>query len=85
MEDSEIIQEINGIYDRFETPPSLRMHMFRVAAVGDMICQNWKNDSIRINRDEIVAACLLHDLGNIAKMGMRKEEELRMMGGEAVN
>ncbi|HUY70188.1 MAG TPA: HD domain-containing protein [Candidatus Baltobacteraceae bacterium] len=85
MNASEVIGQIITVYDRFEIPPSLREHMFRVAAVADMICSNWENEGIVINRDEAVASCLVHDLGNIAKMKMQSDESINMLGKEAGN
>jgi len=85
MDASKVIEQIIPIYDRFEIPPNLREHMFRVAAVADMICSNWGNEVIAINRDEAVASCLVHDLGNIAKMKMESTESINMLGEEAPN
>ncbi|OGK47992.1 hypothetical protein A3A93_04285 [Candidatus Roizmanbacteria bacterium RIFCSPLOWO2_01_FULL_38_12] len=55
---------IIDIYRRYMIMPNLQQHMFRVAAVGSVIC-----DSIseKVDSDSIVAACLLHDMGNIIK------------------
>ncbi|MDE1832895.1 MAG: HD domain-containing protein [Candidatus Micrarchaeota archaeon] len=80
-----IVENINTIYDRFEIPPNLRLHMYRVATVGEMICDSWKNGGMSIDKEEILAACLTHDLGNIAKMDMDGDGSLSMLGGEAAN
>ncbi|HVC58359.1 MAG TPA: HD domain-containing protein [Candidatus Acidoferrales bacterium] len=85
MDARQVIGQIVTIYNRFEIPPNLRMHMFRVAAVGDMICTNWRNTANVVKRDEVVAACLIHDLGNITKMGMENDESIGMLGDEAPN
>jgi len=47
--------------------PSLQEHMFRVAAVASLICDNF-NESL--DRDTIILACLFHDMGNIIKSRM---------------
>ncbi len=44
--------------------PNLQMHMYRVAAVAYLVCENFDQE---ISRDEIITTCLLHDLGNIIK------------------
>jgi hypothetical protein len=68
MPDSnEIIRSINQIYDRLNIIGSLRMHMFRVAAIGESIADHWTTSNHPINRSDIIAALLLHDLGNIVK------------------
>jgi len=49
--------------------PSLQLHMFRVAGVASVICENFKQPEL-INQDDIVSACLLHDMGNIIKFNL---------------
>ncbi len=67
MKSSEIISNIPKIYKRYKTPRNLILHMLRVSAVAEKIYSNW-NDS-EIKKEDILASCLLHDLGNIVKMG----------------
>ena len=43
---------------------TLSEHMLRVAAVASLICDNF-NESLP--KEEIISACLLHDMGNIIK------------------
>ena len=80
MDSKEIISSINGIYDRFELPASLRMHMYRVAAVANLVCDNWKGQGM--DRQNVVAACLVHDLGNMAKVRF-DELSIRILGDGA--
>jgi predicted HD phosphohydrolase len=65
MDGVQVRSSIKSIYDRFSIPRSLRLHMYRVASIAEMVCDNWKGP--RIEKDDIVAACLLHDVGNIVK------------------
>ncbi|KKQ46077.1 MAG: Metal dependent phosphohydrolase [Candidatus Yanofskybacteria bacterium GW2011_GWC2_37_9] len=44
--------------------PSLQEHMLRVAAVARLICENLE---VPVDKENIIAACLLHDMGNIIK------------------
>ena len=44
--------------------PNLQDHQLRVAAVAQQICNSL---NISVNADEIILACLLHDMGNIIK------------------
>lgn len=44
--------------------PILQIHQLRVASVALMICDNL---NIKINKDDVVTACLLHDIANIIK------------------
>ena len=47
------------------------MHMYRAAAVAEIICDNWTGQ--QLNKEDIVAVSLIHDLGNIVKMGFTGE------------
>ncbi|MFC1648409.1 HD domain-containing protein [Nanoarchaeota archaeon] len=82
MEHREIIESIDEIYDRYKVPMCLREHMKRVAYVADVICQYWKGRAL--NRDLIVATCLVHDLGNLVKMDFSNPLSVFMLGEEAV-
>jgi isoleucyl-tRNA synthetase len=55
---------IEMLYKKYKIMPSLQDHMLRVAAVASMICDNFTES---INKEEIITACLLHDMGNIIK------------------
>jgi len=44
--------------------PNLRLHMYRVAGVASVICDNIAEN---VDRESIITACLLHDMGNIIK------------------
>ncbi len=55
---------ISDIYKKYKIMPSLARHMLRVAGVASIICDNL-NESV--DKNEIVVACLLHDMGNIIK------------------
>ncbi len=79
MDAQEVIDSIQSIYDRFEVPQNLRLHMLRAAAVAGIICKNWKGP--RINKDEIVAGALIHDLGNIVKFDMETTVGRRLLKG----
>lgn len=78
MDSKEIISNINSIYDRFKIPQNLRVHMYKAAAVCEMICDNWKGP--RIRKQDIIATSLVHDLGNIIKMNFNTKLQMKMMG-----
>lgn len=48
--------------------PSLQDHMLRVAAVASLICDNFDEP---LPKEEIISACLLHDMGNIIKSDLK--------------
>jgi hypothetical protein len=80
MDSVQVRNSIAGIYDRFTIPNVLRLHLYRVASVAEMICDNL--DGIRVDSGNIVAACLLHDLGNIVKFDIKKDKSPGLLGAE---
>ena len=57
---------ITDIYKKYHIPNQLQLHMLRVAACANLILDNWENKEI--NKKSILKVCLLHDMGNIAKI-----------------
>lgn len=57
-------QTISEIYVAYKIPPFLQTHLLRVAAVAELICDHL---NIPVDKRAIMAACLLHDMGNILK------------------
>lgn len=58
------MKKITEIYKDYKIMPLLAMHQMRVAAVAGRICDSL---DFKINKDDVVKACLLHDMGNIIK------------------
>ncbi len=58
------MRKITDIYSEYKIMPNLQLHHFRVAAVAIQICESLDIDT---DRQSIIAACLLHDMGNIIK------------------
>ncbi len=56
--------EISDIYTKYKIMPNLQEHMLRVAAVASLVCDNFDET---LPKEEIITACLLHDMGNIIK------------------
>jgi hypothetical protein len=63
---------ITQIYSHYKIPQNLQEHMFRVAAIGFLVCEAIKK--IKIDKNLVVRALLLHDLGNIAKFKFDEEK-----------
>lgn len=59
---------IAQIYSRYRIMPQLQLHMYRVAAVGNVILDNWRGP--QVNRDLITQVLLLHDMANIVKFDL---------------
>jgi len=80
------------IYKKYQIMPQLVEHQLTVAAVAGMILNNITTSAVAkamadrhppltlrgggINRDDIVAACLLHDMGNIVKFDLNRTADL---------
>jgi len=59
---------IGEIYERYHIPPWLAEHMYRVAAVATRVFDAYAaTDPSLGGRDDLIVACLLHDIGNIVK------------------
>lgn len=58
---------ILDIYQKYGIPRKLQLHMLRAAACADMIQANWKGP--KVNRNKLMRVLLLHDMGNIVKIG----------------
>jgi len=56
--------KITEIYKKYKIPPNLELHQLRVAAVAKIICDNFEK---KLDKNSIITACLLHDMGNILK------------------
>lgn len=57
--------KVSKVYKKYEVPPNLQQHMIRVASVGAWITDHWNTHDL--NKEPIVQALLLHDMGNIIK------------------
>lgn len=44
--------------------PNLQEHMLRVTGVAFLICDNLEKS---VDRESVITACLIHDIGNIVK------------------
>src|SRR5437899_3061825 len=58
---------ISDIYNKYKIMPTLQKHMLRVAAVASLICDSI---GLPVDRESVIAACLVHDLANIIKFRM---------------
>ena len=81
MKSKNIISSIHKIFEKYKIPRNLQEHMLRAASVGNLICDNWVGP--KINKVNIIAVLLIHDLGNIVKMDFDSEAKLELIGDEA--
>ena len=61
------------IYKKYHLPEHLQMHMLRVVACCNLILDNW--NGTMINKEAIIRAALLHDMGNMAKISDDEVED----------
>ena len=55
---------VETIYKKYKIMPNLQEHMLRVASVASLICDSI---DISVDKENVITACLLHDMGNIIK------------------
>jgi len=48
------------IYEEYMIPKNLQEHMLRVAALAEVLLENWTKGNI--DKSEIIKACLFHDI-----------------------
>ena len=58
------MKTISEIYEEYKIFPMLQDHMLRVAGVASVICDSL---DLPIEKNKMIIACLLHDMGNIVK------------------
>jgi hypothetical protein len=61
------MRKITDIYNEYKIMPNLQMHQLRVAAVAGQICDSL---DIALDKNVLITACLLHDMGNIIKSNL---------------
>jgi len=64
---------ISEIYSRYPIPQGLRQHQLRVTAVASVICDGF---NLSLDRDDVIRACLVHDMGNLIKFDLDQLPEL---------
>lgn len=68
------------IYAKYMIPLNLQQHMLRVASLAKVILENWKG--IAVNKDDIIQACLFHDIAKPMKFDLAKQAQFGMSASE---
>jgi hypothetical protein len=63
------MRNIQDIYIEYQVLPNIAEHMYKVAAVADIINSHFKP---MIDKKSIIDACLLHDIGKIVEIDLDK-------------
>lgn len=71
---------IEEIYQTYQIPWNLRMHMLRVAAIADQITNHWNGPAIE--KDSLIRVLLLHDMGNIIKIELGEQSDFQRIDAE---
>ncbi len=64
--------KITDIYNQYKIMPNLQDHQLRVASVAGLICDSL---DVEVDKESIIKACLLHDMGNIIKFDLSYTEK----------
>lgn len=83
MDAKEIISTISKIYKRFQIPPNLAQHMFEVTATAKLILANWTGLNLNADSENLIAALLTHDLGNLAKYDFSSDFNFTLFHNDA--
>ncbi len=67
------MKTIQQIYSEYKILPNLQEHQLRVAAIAQILCSHMTDP---VDQENIIAACLLHDMGNIIKFDLTYFPEL---------
>ena len=70
--------QVKQLYAKYQIMPQLETHMLRVAGVGKIVAQNWKDGCDAKLATEL---CLIHDMGNIVKFDLSNESVRAKMFG----
>ncbi len=70
---------IQDAYSRYEIMPQLSLHMRRVAGVGKLILDGWREP---IGHDTVMRTLLLHDMGNIVKFDLTEAGQRKLKSAE---
>lgn len=79
------MKPVREIYRDYHIMPALAAHQFRVAGVACAIMDAFDAPTIAapFYRDEVITACLLHDMGNILKFDLSQFPEFLEPEGSA--
>lgn len=61
------------VYQKYQIMPQLQEHQLRVAGVAKAILENLETDT---DRENVIQACLFHDMGNIIKFDLSITDKL---------
>lgn len=64
---------ISDVYKKYQIMPQLAEHQLKVAGVAKLVCDN---SAQKQEADDIIAACLLHDMGNVIKFDLSVTDRL---------
>jgi HD superfamily phosphodiesterase len=73
--------KITSIYDRFLVPQNVIEHQLMVASVASLIYKNYFH---KVPSSDFVIACLVHDIGNIAKITTSPQREWKYQYKESI-
>jgi hypothetical protein len=73
------MRKITDIYKEYNIMPHLAMHMLRVAAVANIICDTIL---IAVDKESIIKAALIHDMGNAVKFDLDHARTVFGLTGE---
>jgi hypothetical protein len=74
---------VRQVYIEYQTPENLQTHMLRVAALSEIITENWTG--INIDKEAIITACAIHDIAKPVAFDIAKQAQYGMPEKEIEN
>lgn len=75
--------KVEDVYDKFEVPENLRVHMLRVTMVAMTIVNGWNGHDL--DKEIVRKGALVHDLANIVKFKLEDGSPLKEKQAEMIN
>lgn len=71
---------VKQLYNQYLIPPNLQKHMLRVAALSQILTENWHRKNL--DKDSITLACVFHDMANIIKFKLDQPQLFKEEGSQ---
>jgi len=66
--------KVNQLFSRYKVLPNIQDHLLNTASFAYILTDNWKRKEI--NKNIILESCLVHDIANIIKADLDKNDKI---------
>lgn len=68
--------KVSEVYEKYMTPQSLQSHLLWVAALAQVLLNNWKGE--QVDKDAIITCCLFHDIAKPISFDLTQQAQYGM-------